>query len=290
MQFSIVIPSYNRVETLKEVLPSLERQEFPVEDYEILLCDAGSTDGTKELVDSLAIENLRWLPGGDSGRAGARNRGIGEAQGEIVLFTDADIIADPLLLQQHQRTHQLHPGDAVVGCEIQIDTLEEYYAYRQDPQRHARHSPGRQHLPWHYFLTGNASVRRSDLEEVGGFDEDFTGYGHEDLELGYRLLKAGLTIHYNAQAVNYHWHPVPFAEQCDKMHLAGRSTVKFYKKHRDWRIALQMGYNPLALLVHAMVREGGPVYRAIRSFCDSSHWAREFILQHHYVTGIKSAR
>jgi len=289
IHISIVVATFNRRDQLQEVLPTLLDQTCDPESYEILLCDAGSTDGTRELVDSLARPNLRFLPGADSGRGGARNRGIREARGDLVLFTDADILAEPDLVSRHAETHARHPGDAVVGCEIQVSTLEEYHRFRQDPQAHARHKPTRRLLPWHYFLTGNASVSRQTLLDVGLFDESFTGYGHEDLELGYRLLKRGLKIRYNPQAINYHWHPVPFDEQTRKMHLAGRSTVRFYRKHRDLRIPLRMGMNPLSLGLHALLPAGGRVLGWLRSLAPRCRLAREIVLQHHYVTGIKEA-
>lgn len=287
MRFSIVIPTFNRRETLETVLPSLRNQSFAPENYEILLCDAGSTDGTAALVERLGIPNLRLLPGQDSGRAGARNRGIREARGQIVLFTDADIIADPELLEQHDESHRRHPGDAVVGCEIQVDSLAQYEDFRRNPAAHARHRPDRGTLPWHYFLTGNASVPRGSLLDVGMFDEGFTGYGHEDLELGYRLLKQGLTIRYNPRAINYHWHPVPFLEQCGKMRLAGVSTVRFYRKHRDPRIALMMGMNPVSLLVYSLFPRALVEWLTKRG----ERWAlaRDLVLQYHLIRGVREA-
>ncbi|MGI5843409.1 MAG: glycosyltransferase family 2 protein [Candidatus Xenobium sp.] len=289
IQFSIVVATFNRRDTLEEVLPTLLEQTFPAESYEILLCDAGSTDGTRELVESLARPNLIFLPGADSGRGGARNRGIREARGEIVLFTDADILADPDLVACHARAHAQNPGDAVVGCEIQVSSFAQYLEFRQNPQAHARHKPTRRFLPWHYFLTGNASVRRQTLLDVGLFDESFTGYGHEDLELGYRLLQRGLKIHYCPQAINYHWHPVPFDEQCRKMLLAGRSTVRFYRKHKDLTIPLRMGMNPLSLGIHALLPQDGVIMTWLTGLATRYRLAREIVLQHHYVTGIKEA-
>lgn len=290
MKVSIVIPTFNRLETLKVVLRSLLDQTYPAENYEILLCDAGSTDGTREWVEELAAPQLRFLPGADSGRAGARNRGLQHAAGEVVLFTDADIIADPKLVESHALRHQRGPcRRAVVGNEVQVKSLDEYERFRVDPAAHARHRPTRKRLPWHYFLTGNASAPRQVLLEVGGFDQAFQGYGHEDLELGYRLQKAGLPIDYAPEAVNYHWHPVPFPEQCSKMYLAGRSTVTFYRKHRDLRICLTMGWNPLAMLWHRLIPKDGWLYRYFESRLEKSHFARELILQHHYLSGIRSA-
>ena len=58
---SVVIPTFNRRETLEVVLPMLARQTLSLEQYELLLCDSGSTDGTAALVEELAIPNLRHL-------------------------------------------------------------------------------------------------------------------------------------------------------------------------------------------------------------------------------------
>lgn len=287
MKISIVIPTFNRLDSLKVVLPSLLDQTYG--DYEILLCDAGSSDGTGEWVASLGSEKIRFLPGADSGRAGARNRGLQNALGEVILFTDADIIADPRLLESHAMRHQRGGQRSVVGCEIQVKSLDEYERFRQNPAAHARHKPTRRKLPWHYFLTGNASAPRQVLLDVGGFDQAFQGYGHEDLELGYRIQKAGLQIEYAPEAINYHWHPVPFPEQCSKMYLAGRSTVTFYRKHKDRRICLTMGWNPLAMLWHRLIPKDGWLYRYFEGRLETSHFARELILQHHYLSGIRSA-
>lgn len=290
VKISIVIPTFNRLDSLKVVLRSLLDQTYPAENYEILLCDAGSSDGTREWVEELAAPPLQFLPGADSGRAGARNRGLQHAQGEVILFTDADIIADPKLIESHALRHQRGPrAKAVVGNEVQVKSLTEYEQFRQNPAAHARHKPTRKQLPWHYFLTGNASAPRQTLLDVGGFDQAFQGYGHEDLELGYRLKKAGLAIDYAPEAVNYHWHPVPFLEQCSKMYLAGRSTVTFYRKHKDLRICLTMGWNPLAMLWHRLIPKDGRLYRYFESRLEHSHFARELILQHHYLSGIRSA-
>ncbi|MFA5508327.1 MAG: glycosyltransferase [Vulcanimicrobiota bacterium] len=288
MRISVVIPTYNRADSLSVVLPSLLDQTFPAEQYELLLCDAGSTDGTKELTEELKDPRIVFTPGPNTGRSGARNRGVREARGDLILFTDADIIAEPDLLQQHFDYHSRFPGDAVVGCEVQVNTLEEYREYREDPQAHARHSVNRTTVPWHYFLTGNASARKADLLRVGGFDEDFTGYGHEDLELGYRLQQSGCVLRYNPFAVNYHWHPVPYEEQCQKMFLAGKSTVRFYRKHRDLRIPLIMGMNPISLGVHALISRGGRLHQLLEKWAVSSKLGREILLQWHYVSGIRS--
>ncbi|RPJ59144.1 MAG: glycosyltransferase, partial [Acidobacteria bacterium] len=207
---SIVVPTLNRRTTLEYVLPTLASQTFDPASYEVLVCDAGSTDGTKELVASIGIRRIRLVASERNGRSAARNAGIASARGELVLFNDADILADARLVEEHLRAHALHPRSAVVGCEVQVDSLEQYRQASRDPARRRRlhpHRPSRRLLPWWFFLTGNASVRRDAVLAAGGFDESFSGYGHEDIELGYRLERAGCRIHYHHAAVSYHWHP-----------------------------------------------------------------------------------
>lgn len=287
---SVVIPTFNRRETLAVVLPLLAKQTLPAEQYELLLCDSGSTDGTLELVTELAIPNLRHIrPAENRGRSGARNAGIREARGELVLFTDADILPSPDLLEQHLRLHRARPHSAVVGLEVQVDTVAEYEAVRDNPYDKGRHMHGRsdKQMSWLFFLTGNASAPRQGLLDVGLFDENFTVYGHEDLELGYRLQKAGYPILYNAAAINYHWHPVSFEEKCDKMRHSGVATRRFYSKHQDWGILLRLGINPVTLALHRLVRSVDGWRNLLRDKVRQTGWGREFTLQYHYLCGYR---
>ena len=288
---SVVIPTFNRRETLAEVLPLLARQTLPLGQYEILLCDSGSTDGTRELIADLNIPNLRHIcPAENRGRSGARNAGVRAAMGEIVLFTDADILASPNLLEEHLKVHRSRGRCAVVGLEVQVDTLAEFEQVRDNPYDKGRHMHGRsdKEMSWLFFLTGNASAPREALVEVGLFDENFTIYGHEDLELGYRLQKAGYPILYSAGAVNYHWHPVSFGERCDKMRHSGAATRRFYEKHHDLGILLRLGVNPLTLALHSLVAAFPGWQGKLRSKSMQAGMGRELTLQYHYLCGYRN--
>jgi GT2 family glycosyltransferase len=208
-----------------------------------------------------------------------------------VLFNDADILASPNLLSTHLRRHRERAGIAVVGLEVQVNDLAEY-AYKRD-HPHARghlHPPSRKRLSWLYFLTGNASVRRDDLLRAGCFDESFTGYGHEDLELGYRLQRLGIEICYEPGAVSYHCQAVAYDDQKEKMRLAGRSTARFYRKHPDIEVMLKLGMTPLSLGAHSLLTRMPHVLGFIDRQADRSRFARELLLQYYYVSGIKEAR
>jgi glycosyltransferase involved in cell wall biosynthesis len=292
LRISVVVPTYNRLDTLRFVIPSLVAQDLRPECFEVIVADSQSSDGTAQYLAEVAqtASNVRHLPGPYTGRASARNAGLAAARAPIVLFTDADIIASPDLLDRHLARHARGRAKAVIGCEIQVDSYDAYLRKSRNPAlRDPLHPPARTHLSWLYFMTGNASVGRAELDRVGGFDETFTGYGHEDLELGYRIQQAGIPIEYAPEAVNYHWHPVPFEEQQGRMELAGRSTVRFFRKHPTFDVRLRLGMTPLSLALHDVVDRLPRLRRWIDDGAKAPGFARTLSFQYHYLTGIKAA-
>jgi glycosyltransferase involved in cell wall biosynthesis len=291
-RISVVVPTYNRLDTLRHVIPSLLAQDLRRGEFEVVVADSNSTDGTAEYLAGVAADSpfVRHLPGPYTGRASARNAGIAAAQGRIVLFTDADIIASPDLLSRHLAHHDGPEKRAIVGMEVQVVSYEDYLAKRADRSRRAPlHGEKPKRLSWLYFLTGNASVPRAELDRVGRFDEDFTGYGHEDLELGYRLQHGGVPIVYEPNAVNYHWHPVPWDEQQQKYELAGKSTVRFFRKHPAFDVRLRLGMTPVSLALHDVVDKVPALKTWIENGADTPGLARTLSYQYHYLTGVKAA-
>ena len=293
VRISVVIPTYNRLDTLQHVIPALLAQDLRAEQYEIVVADSNSNDGTREYLAEVArgAPRVRHLPGPYTGRAGARNAGIAAARAPIVLFTDADIIASTDLLARHLARHDRSPQPrAVIGWEVQVDSFDDYVRKSRDPAlRGSLHPASRKHIDWLYFMTGNASVPRAELERVGCFDEDFTGYGHEDLELGYRLKAASLPIEYERDAVNYHWHPVPFDQQQGRMELAGKSTVRFYRKHPSFGVQAKLGMTPLSLALHELIERAPAIKWWIETNAVKPGLARSLSYQYHYLTGVKAA-
>ncbi|MGA8576371.1 MAG: glycosyltransferase [Candidatus Cybelea sp.] len=292
-ELSVVIPTYDRLATLAAVLPTLLDQDLPPALYELIVCDSNSTDGTAEHLTELRSRypNVRHLPGAYGGRAAARNAGIAAARGTVVLFNDADILASPNLLSTHLRHHRQRTRIAVVGLEVQVKDLADYAFKRDHPESRGHlHPPSRKKLSWLYFLTGNASVRREDLLRAGCFDESFTGYGHEDLELGYRLQREGIEILYEPQAVNYHCQDVGYEDQKEKMRLAGRSSARFYRKHPNFEVMLKLGMTPLSLSAHSILLRLPHLLGYIDRRAERSRLARELLLQYYYVSGVKEGR
>jgi glycosyltransferase involved in cell wall biosynthesis len=292
LRISVVVPTYNRLDTLRTVIPALVGQDLEPGTFEIIVADSQSTDGTAEFLAEIAREHpfVRHLPGPYTGRAAARNAGIEAAGAPVVFFIDADIIASPDLLARHLAHHDTPHPRAVVGMEVQVNSFDDYVAKRDDASKRAPlHGESPKRLSWLYFLTGNASVPKAQLDAVGRFDEDFTGYGHEDLELGYRLQQAGIPIVYEPRAIDYHWHPVPWDEQQQKYELAGRSTVRFFRKHPDWSVRLRLGMTPLSLALHTVVDRTEPLKAWIERGAGTPGFARTLSYQYHYLNGVKAA-
>src|SRR5262249_28628411 len=120
MNASVVIPSYNAGPQLRRLLRSLAHCRLDAGDHlEVVVVDDGSTDGTGDLVAELAPPfalTYLFLPRAPaSGRAAARNAGIGKASGDVVVMVDADQVVEPGFLAAHLRYHRLHPDLVVVG-------------------------------------------------------------------------------------------------------------------------------------------------------------------------------
>ena len=130
---------------------------------------------------------------------------------------------------------------------------------------------------------------RREICSPSGVDESFTGYGHEDLELGYRLEQAGVSILYDALAINYHCQDVPHDDQKEKSKLAGRSTVRFFRKHPDFAVRLSLGMTPVSLGLHSLLSAAPSLLRYFDARAEKSKFARDLVQQYHYVSGIKEA-
>jgi len=246
IKISVVIGTYNQKDTLKKVLESLFKQILIPQLYEIVVVDSFSTDGTDALIESLAPSpcSLNYIRQENRGKPAARNRGIEEAQGEIIFLTDADMVADIHLLQEHLRAHDKYENAAFEGQTVNPDGKP----YIKEKLRSG------QKLKWSYFLSGNLSAKKKTLIEAGLFDKNFTGYGWEDIELGYRLHQMKIPLYYLPQAVNYHNHPVSEEDLLKRKHEMGKSAAHFYKKHPNLEIKYFLGMNPLAMGIYNLIK------------------------------------
>lgn len=206
MRLSVVVPTYRAPAQLQALLRSLAVQQFDPAQAEIIVVDDGSPDFDAGAFAGLAgAFPLTILAQRDNGgRAVARNAGIRAARGDIVVFLDGDMTAEAGFLQAHADFHQAHSNAAAVGAIAWAPEVPDTPFMRYAGGRGVgRFTDGP--VPYKCFVTGNSSVPRKALLDVDGFDEMFSTYGGEDLELGYRLHLAGLLVYYAPKARSLHF-------------------------------------------------------------------------------------
>jgi GT2 family glycosyltransferase len=239
-RLSVVIPTYQRRESLLRALASLARQTLAPEEYEVIAAVDGSTDGTGDAARRLAVPYpLSVLEGPNRGRAGACNAGIQAAAGDVVVLLDDDMEASPEFLAAHARAHaRAHEGAAeraVVGAAPIVagpgaPAFVRYMARGFAARLERLGKPGYR-LHFRDTYTGNFSVRRGVLLQVGGFDNAFRTYGHEDYELALRLQGAGVELVYDSDALAYQHYEKTFEGFARDGIARGRTAVLFAGKH-----------------------------------------------------------
>lgn len=186
---AVIVPVYNKVETLRQTVPSVLAQDGV--DARIWV-DDGSTDGSLDVLKKLTRGEWRAqivVHDGNRGRAAARNSGVAATDADTLVFFDADAVPHP---HAAQRLADAVAADnavaAVARVESQgIDSDDPYHVYlRRHPRGPGLRKPG-EAISWRYFVTAACAVRADALRAAGGFDESIR-YG-EDLALA-QLFRA----------------------------------------------------------------------------------------------------
>ena len=239
IRVSVVIPTYNRLDRLKRVLAGLENQDYPRDQFEVVVVSDGSRDGTHEYLQSRSTSlHLVLVIQENLGPAAARNQGYLHAGGEIVLFIDDDVIPIPQLISEHLRCHGQHGENVVVIGPMLSPSdhnLSPWVSWEQSllGEQYAHMLAGRWQATARQFYTGNTSLARRHLIESGGFDPAFRR--GEDVELAYRLKDAGIQFIFNPGAIGYHYAERSFSSWLDIPYTYGKNDVIFtYQKRQSW--------------------------------------------------------
>lgn len=258
-EISVIVPTCNGGWVLRRTIERLAAQDVAPDLYEIVVVDDGSTDGSVDGIEALADPvRLRVLRQTNRGRAAARNRGAAEARGRTLLFMDGDIWAEPGLIGAHLVHHTGADSPGVQGRTADHpDSLTTMFMRARNviPDTTSRRRVGMS--PYH-VVTRNFSVGAEAFRRVGQFDEEFRGYGWEDMDLGVRLVRGGVTLRYDPAAFGHHYHPQTLEDVQEKMRQAGEGAVAFWRKHgRDWRMGVFLEILPVLLPFKWLVYRSG---------------------------------
>jgi GT2 family glycosyltransferase len=264
---SAIVTSYNRPGHLVNCLASLEAQTAPPD--EVVIADDGSTPEHLAAIEEAASTSslqVKVVTRPDDGYrvAASRNNGVRQSTGDVLFFTDGDVLLFPDVLERHLEASEggrfwttgyfvplTEAETARIGGAAPAEGLEAHWLGEPDPRlarlatldarfrsklRLARLLPFEAHLRKLGLRTCNASVPRAAFEAVNGFDEAFVGWGCEDDDLGLRLLLSGSwgrSVFASARAL-HQFHPT---ESQTKSLKPGRvvSVNNPYHKRRRWR-------------------------------------------------------
>ena len=196
MKVTVAIPCYNGALHIGAAIESVLEQTSPPD--EVLVVDDGSTDGSLEVIRRYPVRLIQH--DGNRGLAVARNSAIQEAEGDIIVFIDADAMADPamvgVLLSGYDDPRVGGVGGQ--GVEANVHSLADRWR-----AKHASQSHGNRARDVEFLFGLCMSFRLDALREIGGFDPAFRTNA-EDVDVSLRLRKAGYRLRYLPDARVYH--------------------------------------------------------------------------------------
>jgi len=258
---TIQLCTYNRAKLLGRVLEACFEQTVPLDSYEVVLVNDGSSDATSEVIEAARAHAscaFTVITQENAGLARARNRGIARARGERIIFIDDDVLPVPSFVAEHMRSHAETPAAVVRGGVIETESFERLPTPVWTPANYSGN----------FFWTTNVSAPLAKIREVGGFTESFREYGWEDIELGLRLRAAGVRGRFNSRALAYHYKPRPKRESVEGMlrqaRAQARTAVQLRELHPNWRVVLATADDPVRRTAHRLARTLGIPQRLAR--------------------------
>jgi GT2 family glycosyltransferase len=248
---SVVLATYNRLDSLLRLLSSLSAQTLSPSEFEVIVVDDGSKVPVRGHVNaSLYAFPIRVIEQENGGPSSARHHGVLEARGEILVLIDDDMDLPSRFLETHLEYHASGVPTAVFGRYAsdpkigEKSIFERYHGVKWDELSRAVAS-GRVTVDGTLLATGNASMRREDYLRVGGLD--FSLPRAEDMALGLDLEEIGVQLVFSDSAYSVHLsdHTEP-AKWRGRAFLHGKLEPRIARKHPTmahadpWRFAFSL--------------------------------------------------
>lgn len=226
-KYSVIVPVYNRIDEVKELMESLAEQTN--KDFEVIIVEDGSTEPCREEVESFAPRvDCSYYYKSNEGRSIARNYGIEHAKGDYFVFFDSDCVIPPAYFEKLDAALAQQPLDCFGGP----DAAHESFSDVQKAINFAMTSflttggirGGKIKLEKFTPRTFNTGFSRKVWEKVGGFREMFS----EDIDMSTRIRQAGFSIGLIREAFVYHKRRVDFKKFFRQVHVFGMSRITLY--------------------------------------------------------------
>jgi GT2 family glycosyltransferase len=293
MHVTVVIPTYNRLELLRGAVEAVQSQSY--DQFDLIIVDDGSGPDQRAWLQTLEERSpqVSVIFQENSGPAAARNRGWQAADGTVVAFTDDDCRPPRDWLARFVDAYRSHPTVGGVGSYIgptpdvaARNPYARYHQYTNDLVYDMPDEPVVGGAELHVGGTGSMSYRRTVLEEVGGFDEDFPLAAGEDADLQERVAAAGYEFVLLPVKVE-HAQTYSLRQFIEEAYRRGRGVYHFDQKHGGGRHLLRILIGLLAAPVGAVTvarRTGDPtlaalepVSRALNRAGELAEWVRSRI-------------
>jgi glycosyltransferase involved in cell wall biosynthesis len=240
MYFSVIIPTYNRVDSLRNILQALTKQNYPLDQFEVLVVDDGSKDDTSSIANEKFPFAFQYFRQTNQGATVARNHAADQARGDVLIFLDDDIAVVPEFISAFAAAHQqdrvvavgnLHPVTRE-GMSIFEEIAAEDSSFPANPN-----GTDFQWVSFTDCLTGMFSVKRSHFYEIGKL-LDLVGDGRVawgDVDFGYRASLLGFKFMRCYKAVGYHddFSIRDFDACARRWQRTSESVVKLFRVYPD---------------------------------------------------------
>ena len=226
MEISVVVPARNAAQTIGSCLQSLFEQSVSRERYEVIVVDDGSTDDTGQVVER---SGATLIAQSHQGPAAARNSGVSESKGSILLFTDADCVPETNWVEEMVRPFDDREIAGVKGVYrtgqggIMPRFVQCEYEERYELMARQRYID--------FIDTYSAGYRREVFVAAGGFDTRYPSASVEDQEFSFRLAERGYKMVFNPRAVVYHQHPNSLTAYFRRKFNIGYWKVMVLRRH-----------------------------------------------------------
>ena len=260
---SIIIPNYNGKQYLADCLDSLQHLDFPPEQFEVLVVDNGSSDGSGAFVSSQYPDVLVIQAERNLGFAGGCNLGISRARGRYMVLLNNDTVVDAAWLKELVAVAEKDELAAIVGSKLlfknkpeEIQNAGSYLTTRGDGGDIGTHEVdlGQYDTTREVMAVCGASmlIKRTLIETIGALDEDFVAY-YEDVDLCYRARLHGLKVVFAPMSVVYHVHAATSGEWSPQFaFLVFRNKLLMHLKNSPIGFLLKV----LALYFAQLINEG----------------------------------